>query len=102
MEASVRTTTVTRPTHVNLTMTWDEAQALFPFLGKLDLNSVNHAMGWGTHMIKEFPARGNPGLCTCGNNWPCERNEMYRATGEVVFQMYAALDNILRKNDYEH
>lgn len=98
VDAIVRTQQVTKPTHVTLTMTWDEAQALFPFLGKIDLHRINSTMDWGTHTIKFGP----PTKCTCGKDWPCPDNEVYQDTGEAVFQVYAALDVALRKYDYEN
>lgn len=99
MEAIVRTKTVVKPTHVTVTMSFDEAQLLLPFLGQLDLNVVNRAMNWGTHNI--VFGKNPPTSCTCGKSWPCEDNDKYRDTNEAIFQLYSAFDITLRKFYYD-
>lgn len=100
MDSKVLTTQVVKPTNVVLTMTWDEANLLYDFFAKIDLNVINRAMGWGTHSIHDM--NDSKLRCTCGKNWPCSDNSMYAETAEAVFQIYSTMDTSLRKWDHEH
>jgi hypothetical protein len=97
MDFGIKTKTSYTPTHLTLTMTWDEAKALYPLFGKFSLDIVNQIMQNGKHN-KAIPY-SNTGGCTCGDKWPCPVNERYKSANDALYEQYLTIGQALRSQD---